>query len=207
MRPTALSRCTTEPTGTRKRGDNRIGDRVSRLRSWRFDDDAVALWTICKPCLLRRMRLYNRPMGPTIGKAARDAGVNVETIRFYERRGLIDQPRKTGTDAFRRYPPETIARIRFIQRAKTWGFSLREIGDLLRLESQEGADCGDVQARASAKVQDINARIDELTRIRDALERAIAGCPGSGTSLQGCSILAAFAGELSCANKADKPSS
>lgn len=146
-------------------------------------------------------------MGPTIGKAAREAGVNVETIRFYERRGLIDQPRKAGTDAFRRYPPETIARIRFIQRAKALGFSLREIQDLLRLGSQQGADCGDVRSRASAKIQDISARIDELVRIRDALERAIAVCPGPGTGLQDCAILAAFEGDQSCPDKPDEPSS
>lgn len=131
-------------------------------------------------------------MDVTIGKAARTAGVNVETIRFYERRGLIEQPRKAADQTYRRYPPETVARIRFIQNAQELGFSLREIQDLLSLESEKGADCGDVRARAAAKIETITAKIDELRRIRAALEQVVAACPGCGSALDDCSILEAM---------------
>src|SRR3546814_10222534 len=98
-------------------------------------------------------------MGITIGKAAEAAGVNVETIRFYERRGLIAQPRKPGGQGYRQYPPEIVARIRFIRKGQGLGFSLREIEDLLSLETNLRADCGDVRARAMAKIEDVNRKL------------------------------------------------
>jgi MerR family copper efflux transcriptional regulator len=134
-------------------------------------------------------------MALTIGRAARAAGVNVETIRFYERRGLIDQPRRAEGETYRLYPAEAVARIRFIQRAQRLGFSLREIQDLLSLEADAGADCGDVRARAAAKIEAISAKIAELARIRQALEAVVAACPGAGGALRDCSILEAFAAD------------
>lgn len=143
----------------------------------------------------------------TIGKAARAAGVNVETIRFYERRGLIEQPSKANGGAFRRYPPEVISRIRFIQSAQKLGFSLREIQDLLSLEADIGADCGDVRDRAAAKIDSISAKIAELTRIRQALESVVAACPGRGNALRNCSILEAFATSRSLGGSEEEPQS
>jgi MerR family transcriptional regulator, copper efflux regulator len=85
----------------------------------------------------------------TIGKAAREAGVNIETIRFYERRGLIERPPKGN--GYRVYSPEEVARIRFIKEAQQIGFSLSEIGDLLSLRADPAADCSEVRHQAVAK--------------------------------------------------------
>jgi MerR family copper efflux transcriptional regulator len=131
-------------------------------------------------------------MGLTIGKAARAAGVNVETIRFYERRGLIEQPRKPDGHGYRQYSLTIVARIRFIRKSQALGFSLREIEDLLSLETDTGADCGDVQERAAAKIEDLDHKIAELVRMRTALEQIAATCPGCGAPLRSCSIMEAL---------------
>lgn len=124
----------------------------------------------------------------TIGKAAHAAGVGVETIRFYERRGLIEQPPKPSGDGFRVYPPEVVARIRFIRQAQQLGFSLREIQELLSLRADPAADCGKVRRRATAKLEEVNRKTGELQAMRDALEAVIAACPGRG-ALRSCSII------------------
>jgi len=124
----------------------------------------------------------------TIGTAARQAGVGVETIRFYERRGLLEQPPKPSGAGIRRYAPETVQRVRFIRQAQQLGFSLRQIEELLSLEANPAADCSDVRLRALAKIEEVNARIGPLAEIRSALVRLLAACPGSG-ALGACSIL------------------
>lgn len=128
----------------------------------------------------------------TIGKAARDAGVGVETIRFYERKGLIDRPRKPPSAGFRVYPQETIRRIRFIRKAQAIGFSLREINELLSLRADPAADCSNVREQASAKLEEVNRKITQLAGIRDALQDLIAACPGRG-ALRVCSIMETLA--------------
>jgi MerR family mercuric resistance operon transcriptional regulator len=137
----------------------------------------------------------------TIGIVARAAGVGVETVRFYERRGLIDQPPKPNTNGFRDYPPETVERIWFIRQAQDLGFSLREIDELLALQADPGTDCADVRARAAAKLQDVLAKIERLQRIRGALEGLIAACPGRG-AVRVCSILDALTETRQSARKA-----
>lgn len=128
----------------------------------------------------------------TISKAARAAGVGVETVRFYERRNLIVRPSKPPDGGFRRYPPETIERIRFIRQAQGLGFSLREIEELLSLRADPASDCGQVRERAVAKLGDVQRKIGELQRFRRALEELIAACPGRG-ALRACSIMEALA--------------
>lgn len=130
----------------------------------------------------------------TIGRAARAAGVGIETIRFYERRGLIERPPKPRDAGYRMYPPEIVARIQFIRQAQTLGFSLREVQELLALRTDPAADCGAVRERARAKVLQVNEKIAELERIRVALERIIAICPGRG-ALPSCTILEAMAAD------------
>ncbi len=130
----------------------------------------------------------------TIGIAAREAGVGVETIRFYERRGLIKQPPKPQDGEFRVYPDDTVERVRFIRQAQELGFSLREIEDLLSLRADPKTDSGDVRERARAKVTEVNRKIVELERIRSALEALIAACPGGG-ALRACSIMDALEGD------------
>jgi MerR family mercuric resistance operon transcriptional regulator len=127
----------------------------------------------------------------TIGKAARAAGVGVETLRFYERSGLIEQPPKPALGGFRVYPDETVHRIRFIRQAQDLGFSLSEIGDLLSLRTDPATDAGDVRERAAAKLADVERKIARLHHIRAALEVVIAACPGRG-ALESCSIIEAM---------------
>lgn len=129
----------------------------------------------------------------TISKAARKAGVGVETIRFYERKGLIEQPPKPATTGFRSYPEETVERIRFIRQAQELGFSLCEVCELLDLRADPQADAADVRARATAKLADVEDKMRQLQRIRHALETLIAACPGRGT-LGCCSIMGAIEG-------------
>jgi MerR family mercuric resistance operon transcriptional regulator len=135
----------------------------------------------------------------TIGKAARKAGVGIETIRFYERRGLIEQPPKPATSGFRSYPEETVERIRFIRQAQELGFSLREVCELLDLRADPRADAADVRARAAAKLTNVNDKMRQLRRIKDALETLIAACPGHGT-LGCCSIMEALEGHAASDN-------
>lgn len=126
----------------------------------------------------------------TIGQLARRAGVNVETIRFYEREGLIGTPQRRAS-GYRQYGPEVVRRIRFIKRAKELGFSLREIGELLSLRVSRGQTCADVKERAVGKIADIDAKITVLARMRSALERLSAACVGRGP-VSDCPILDAL---------------
>lgn len=132
------------------------------------------------------------PRRMTIGDVARLAGCGVETIRFYERQGLIERPAKPAA-GFRYYPPETIDRVRFIRQAQRLGFALREVGELLSLRADPRADCADVRGRAVAKLTEVERKIAQLVQIREALERLIAACPGEG-ALRACSIIEAVAG-------------
>lgn len=127
----------------------------------------------------------------TIGAAARQSGVGVETIRFYERRGLIEQPPKPPGAGMRRYAADTVHRIGFIRQAQQLGFSLREIQELLSLQADPAADCSDVRRRTIAKIEEVNNRINQLAEIRGALVTVLAACPGSG-ALGACSILEAL---------------
>ncbi len=127
----------------------------------------------------------------TISKAATKAGVGVETIRFYERKGLIEQPPKPSDTGFRTYPEKTVQRVRFIRQAQEIGFSLREIEELLSLRADPSADCSDVRERAAAKLEEVDRKMGQLGRIRSALDELIAACPGRG-ALRECSIMDAL---------------
>jgi len=124
----------------------------------------------------------------TIGEAARRAGVGIETIRFYERRGLIARPTKPEGRGFRIYSLDEIKRIRFVRQAQQIGFSLHEIQELLTLRADPAADCSAVRAQALAKLDEVRGKVEQLRRIGSALEALIARCPGSG-GLEACSIL------------------
>jgi MerR family mercuric resistance operon transcriptional regulator len=115
----------------------------------------------------------------TIGEAARQAGVGVETIRFYERRGLIEQPRKPQGSGCRSYPPEQIEHIKFIRQAQQLGFSLREIQEIFSLRADPKADCSMIRAQAAAKLDEVRRKIDQLHQIGSALEALIAVCPAA----------------------------
>lgn len=126
----------------------------------------------------------------TIGTLARQAGVGVETVRFYERQGLLRQPpRQAG--GYRSYPEGAVAQIRFIRQAQSLGFTLEEVGALLKLKIAAGTKCTAVRSRAVAKLSDVEERIRQLERIREALEKLVAACPGKGP-LAACTILEAL---------------
>ena len=126
--------------------------------------------------------------GPTIARAARQAGVTVETIRFYERRGLIEQPRKPQGAGFRVYSPELVKRIKFIRQAQQTGFTLHEIQELLSLKADPTANCSMVRSQAVAKLEEVRRKVEQLRQIGSALDALIAVCPGRG-GLQACTIL------------------
>lgn len=126
-----------------------------------------------------------------IGEVATAAGVGVETVRFYEHKGLIAQPQRPANGGYRDYPQEAVSRIRFIRSAQELGFSLAEIAELLALESGDSAQCADVRRRAELKHEEVQTRIENLQTIQAALDRLIEACPGSGPARR-CSILEAI---------------
>lgn len=126
----------------------------------------------------------------SIGQLAEEAGVGVETVRFYQRRGLMEEPPRQGT-AHRRYPPESVGRIRFIRAAQDVGFSLSQINELLNLRVEPGATKADVKIRAEEKVREIEGKMSDLQRMKDTLLKLIGACEGNGP-LEDCPILKAF---------------
>jgi Cu(I)-responsive transcriptional regulator len=129
----------------------------------------------------------------SIGRLARASGIGVETLRYYERRGLLAPAGRTAA-GYRRYRPDAVRRLRFIRRAQALGFSLDEIRELLALNDQPDADAGRVKAIAREKLADIERRIEDLQRMRQSLEALAGRCPGHGPTAA-CPILGALTGE------------
>jgi MerR family copper efflux transcriptional regulator len=126
-----------------------------------------------------------------IGEVAKAAGIGIDAVRFYERQGLIPEPPRQPS-GYRVYSPDVVLSLRFIRRAKELGFSLKEIAELLSLETAADAAAADVKKLAEAKLADMEERIRALQRMRRALKKAVAGCPGQGPT-SGCSILRSLA--------------
>jgi Hg(II)-responsive transcriptional regulator len=114
-------------------------------------------------------------MSMTIGAVAEAAGVNVATVRYYERRGIIAEPRRTES-GYRQYDEPAVARIRFIRRAQVLGFSLDEIADLLALRVEDPAACGAVESATRAKLEAVESRTRELERLRGILKDLLGSC-------------------------------
>lgn len=115
----------------------------------------------------------------TIGKVARLASVGIETIRFYEREGLVaDPPRKQS--GYRQYGAETVSRLRFIHRARELGFSLGEIKELLFLRVDPSQTCSHIVEKAEEKIREIDEKVQTLLRMKEALEALAQACPGQG---------------------------
>ncbi len=123
----------------------------------------------------------------TIGQVAKRSGVGVETVRFYERTGLLDEPPRRAS-GYRQYSQAVIRRIQFIKRGKDLGFSLKEIGELLSLRVDPETSCGAVKERAEAKIADIDTKLRDLRRMQAALVQLAAMCTGRGPIGQ-CPIL------------------
>jgi len=122
-----------------------------------------------------------------IGQVAKQTGVTVETIRFYEKEGLIEEPQRSNS-GYRQYPAETVKRVLFIQHAKEVGFTLKDIGELLALRREPGTSCTDIKVRSTQKIEEVDQKIEDLTRIRNALARMVMKCSGRG-ALSECPIL------------------
>lgn len=127
----------------------------------------------------------------TIGKLADAAGVNVETIRYYQRRGLLDEPAKPP-GGHRRYASEQVKRLRFIKRAQALGFTLSEVGGLLRLD--EGCECAETRALAVRKLALIDQKIADLAAMQQVLGGLVLQCDaGDGGTV--CPIIDVLARE------------
>lgn len=135
----------------------------------------------------------------TIGQVAAKAGVGVETIRFYERKGLIEAPprKKSG---YRQYDEDAVKRLAFIQQAKSLGFSLNEIHELFNICSRPGTSSRDIKNLSEAKLNDIESKIKMLQQIRRTLKSLIKKCPGEG-SIGQCPILKAMDSDFTTINK------
>ncbi|HHZ69672.1 MAG TPA: MerR family transcriptional regulator [Methylococcaceae bacterium] len=126
-------------------------------------------------------------MSLTIGQLAKQAGVTIETIRFYQRKSLLVEPKKPS-HGFRHYPQESIAQIRFIKRAQKYGFSLKEISELLSIHTHH---CEEIRKIAELKYQQIDTQIKDLTILRHALNDMIKRCQNEPSS-EHCSLIDTF---------------
>ncbi len=127
---------------------------------------------------------------------ARQAGVGVETLRFYERRGLLPVPPRRAS-GYRDYPPSAVGLVHFVKRAQALGFSLREIKELLTLREVARATCGDVVALARRKVEEIDAKLADLGAMRAALAGLLKGCTGTAPIAR-CPIIESLTREEGC---------
>jgi MerR family mercuric resistance operon transcriptional regulator len=126
----------------------------------------------------------------SIGEVAKRAGVGVETVRFYEREGIVPEPGRRPS-GYRKYPPDTVRRIRFVQRAKELGFTLKEIRELLSLRVAANKTCADVRDLALGKLADVDRKLAELGRMRVALASLASSCTGEGPTTE-CPFLDAL---------------
>jgi MerR family copper efflux transcriptional regulator len=128
----------------------------------------------------------------TIGRLAERAGVNIDTIRYYERNGLLPVPTRRAS-GYREYAAGDIERLRFIRRAKELGFTLTEIAELLSLTANRRDDMRGVKRKAEDRLEQVEFKIKELQRVRRGLQKLIAACPGHG-ELARCPIVTALSG-------------
>jgi Hg(II)-responsive transcriptional regulator len=127
----------------------------------------------------------------SIGQVARLAGVGVETVRFYEREGELSEPPRRAS-SYRQYSEQVVTRLRFIKRAKLLGFSLKEISELLLLRVDADTSCEQVKQRSEAKIAEVERKLVELQRMRQALLQVASLCTGQGPT-GACPMLDALA--------------
>lgn len=125
------------------------------------------------------------------GDVARKAGVNAETLRYYEQRGLLQTPPRSPS-GYRDYPASAVDRLRFVKRAQQLGFTLAEIAELLHLNDGGPASCDAARSLAEARRSDLECRIADLQRMRDSLDQLIASCDRPRANRR-CALLAAIA--------------
>lgn len=123
----------------------------------------------------------------SIGQIAKKSGISVETIRYYEKEGLLEKPQRKES-GYRQYNGDAINRLFFIQQAKELGFSLKEIGELLSIKSDANTLCSDVKHLAEGKLSDIQSKIKMLRRMEKSLKKLVDACPGKAP-ISDCPIL------------------
>lgn len=123
--------------------------------------------------------LYYRCMNLTIGRLSSASGTSVQTIRFYEREGLLELPPR-NTSGYRVYGEDALSRLRFIHHAQSLGFTLKEIRELIALQTQPDAGCGDVRRAAEEKLSSIHEKVAALVSMQGELERLVESCAGTG---------------------------
>ena len=135
--------------------------------------------------------MENKLQNLTIGVFAKAAGVNVETIRFYQRKGLLPEPDKPY-GSIRRYGPTDVTRVLFVKSAQRLGFSLDEIAELLRLE--DGAHCDEASSLAEFKLKDVREKLADLTHMEAALTELVCACHAAKGKVS-CPLIASLQGE------------
>ena len=132
----------------------------------------------------------------TIGKLAEMSGVGVETVRFYQRKNLLRQPK--ATQGFRTYTEEDAQRIMFIKRAQELGFTLAEVKELLELNTKSRATCGTVKMKTQEKLSEIEAKIADLNRMKFLLEKLANACDASQDEIRQFKVQECFSFGLDC---------
>ena len=128
-------------------------------------------------------------MTMTIGRIAESTGVGVQTLRFYEREGLIEPPARSSS-GYRAYDESVVTRLNFIRRAQNLGFTLKEIRELIELHYKPNSDCSDITEVAGAKLDAVEQKISDLQQMRDTLKTLLTSCRGGSTAE--CSVIACF---------------
>lgn len=129
-----------------------------------------------------------------IGELAKRAGVSVQTVRYYERRGLLPEPDRTRS-GYRAYDAGDLQRLEFVLRVKTLGFTLSEIAELLDLRVDPRRTADDVRRRAREKIADVDARMRDLRQIRRVLGRLVESCEARGGAPDECALVHALEAE------------
>lgn len=133
-------------------------------------------------------------MPVTIGKLAAACGMSVQTVRFYEREGLLDAPARNSS-GYRHYEAAAAERLYFIRRAQDLGFTLKEIRDLIELQVGGSDDCGQVRRAAQAKLAMVESKLADLNKMKCELDRLIGSCSGDGP-VRSCKIISCLSTDL-----------
>ncbi|MBP9680525.1 MAG: heavy metal-responsive transcriptional regulator [Bacteriovorax sp.] len=133
----------------------------------------------------------------TIGKLAKALGLNSETIRYYQREGMIRQPAK-GNNGYRYYSNEHLSRIIFIKKAQELGFSLAEIKELLELNTKPKLTCASVKQKTIAKIKEIDSKMADLQRMKSSLEKLSNACDASQDQIRQFKVQECFTIGLDC---------
>ncbi len=128
----------------------------------------------------------------TVGVLAKESNINLETVRYYERIGLMPKPKRRES-GYRFYGEDDVARLSFIVRAKELGFTLKEIRELLAMRIDSDTKCADMKSLAERKILDIETRINDLRRISEHLQALVEQCTDGDLSLEECPVVKALA--------------